>query len=195
MRTDPGIAYLCGPMALKNLLLSEHYSYQQIAFLDEVRPGPHGVTLKPGLTARNAGEASPTTWYTARPSSPCPCPRSFTGRCLICGDCWRRREALPPYRSHLRHRSLDYEVRHQRRGGGYFLVPEKTPMVSWREATPRKTASYAAMGNPAGLSRAPLAPATPIRAATILAEQRTDPRHELISYRTCRRCLAADDDL
>src|SRR5206468_1667702 len=45
MRNDPGIAYLCGPMALKNLLRLKHFSPEQVRFLDEYRSGPQGVTL------------------------------------------------------------------------------------------------------------------------------------------------------
>ena len=45
MRNDPGIAFLCGPMALKNLLLYRNATPEQVRFLDEYRSGPHGVTL------------------------------------------------------------------------------------------------------------------------------------------------------
>jgi len=45
MRNDPGVAYLCGPMALKNLLLSENVSAERVRFLDEYRSSPQGVTL------------------------------------------------------------------------------------------------------------------------------------------------------
>ncbi|HWY53045.1 MAG TPA: RHS repeat-associated core domain-containing protein [Terriglobales bacterium] len=45
MRNDPGVAYLCGPMALKNLLLSENASAERVRFLDEYRSSPQGVTL------------------------------------------------------------------------------------------------------------------------------------------------------
>src|SRR5260370_27665209 len=45
MRTEPGTAYLCGPMALKNLLLSRGAAYPQVDFLDAFRPGPRGVSL------------------------------------------------------------------------------------------------------------------------------------------------------
>lgn len=45
MRNDPGIAYLCGPMALKNLLLSQGADLQAVQFLDEYRSSRQGVTL------------------------------------------------------------------------------------------------------------------------------------------------------
>jgi RHS repeat-associated protein len=45
MQNNPGVAYLCGPMALKNLLLSLGRPVTDLTFLDNYRSGPHGVTL------------------------------------------------------------------------------------------------------------------------------------------------------
>lgn len=45
MKHEPGVAYLCGPKALKNLMLSTNHSTQETQFLDGYRSGPHGVTL------------------------------------------------------------------------------------------------------------------------------------------------------
>jgi RHS repeat-associated protein len=45
MRHAPGIAYLCGPSALKNLLLARGMAAADMAFLDSYQSGPHGVTL------------------------------------------------------------------------------------------------------------------------------------------------------
>jgi hypothetical protein len=45
MRGAPGIAYLCGPMALKNLLLSQGASIERVQFIDDYRSGVHGVSL------------------------------------------------------------------------------------------------------------------------------------------------------
>jgi YD repeat-containing protein len=45
MQNDPGVAYLCGPMALKNLLLALGTSPSETQFLDDYRSGPKGVTL------------------------------------------------------------------------------------------------------------------------------------------------------
>jgi RHS repeat-associated protein len=44
-RNNPGIGYLCGPMALKNLLLSLGRPADQVRFLDDYRSGPNGVSL------------------------------------------------------------------------------------------------------------------------------------------------------
>jgi YD repeat-containing protein len=45
MRNDPGVAFLCGPMALKNLLLAKGVPAERLAYLDEYRSSPQGVTL------------------------------------------------------------------------------------------------------------------------------------------------------
>ncbi len=46
MRNNPGVAYLCGPMALKNLLLARGASSAQVQFLDDYRSSPNGVSLE-----------------------------------------------------------------------------------------------------------------------------------------------------
>lgn len=46
MRHNPGIAYLCGPMALKNLLLSQGAREEKVRFLDDYRSGSKGVSLR-----------------------------------------------------------------------------------------------------------------------------------------------------
>jgi RHS repeat-associated protein len=45
MWNEPGVAYLCGPMALKNLLLAQGTSSEVLGFLDRYRSSPQGVTL------------------------------------------------------------------------------------------------------------------------------------------------------
>lgn len=46
MRHDPGVSYLCGPMALKNLLMAQGSTPKDVQFLDDYRSGPHGVTFE-----------------------------------------------------------------------------------------------------------------------------------------------------
>jgi hypothetical protein len=45
MRHNPGVAYLCGPLALQNLLIVLHSPVETIERLREVRSGPNGFTL------------------------------------------------------------------------------------------------------------------------------------------------------
>ncbi len=46
MRNEPGEAYLCGPMALKNLLILEGAKPDKLASLEHYRSGPQGVSLE-----------------------------------------------------------------------------------------------------------------------------------------------------
>ncbi|MHA6833717.1 discoidin domain-containing protein [Ralstonia pseudosolanacearum] len=45
MRNEPGVAYLCGPMAIKNILEFQGADRSLIARISAVRSSPHGVTL------------------------------------------------------------------------------------------------------------------------------------------------------
>ena len=45
-KRDPGIAYLCGPQALRNVLTALTASKKQIAVADAARSGPHGFSLE-----------------------------------------------------------------------------------------------------------------------------------------------------
>ena len=45
-RNDPGISYLCGPKALKNLLVSLKADPVKLATVDKERSGPHGYNLE-----------------------------------------------------------------------------------------------------------------------------------------------------
>lgn len=46
MQNKPSVAYLCGPMALKNLLLSQGKDLSAMTFLTDYQSGEHGVSLK-----------------------------------------------------------------------------------------------------------------------------------------------------
>lgn len=45
MRNEPGIAFLCGPSALKNLLIARKASSDAIALVEQQRSGPRGFSL------------------------------------------------------------------------------------------------------------------------------------------------------
>ncbi|WP_026603574.1 RHS repeat-associated core domain-containing protein [Methylomonas sp. 11b] len=73
MRNNYGIAYLCGPMALKNLLLSQGMTPKQVEFLDNYRSGTHGVSLtKVGKLAKQA--KIPYSLIKRLPGEPIPVP-------------------------------------------------------------------------------------------------------------------------
>ena len=73
MRNNPGVAYLCGPMALKNLLLAQGAEAQRVAFLDAYRSPQGGVTL--AQVARLADKADLKYRLVKRqPGEPIPIP-------------------------------------------------------------------------------------------------------------------------
>ena len=53
---NPGIAFLCGPRALKNLLIAQKADPKQIQIAEDARSGPHGFSLQQlAALADNAG--------------------------------------------------------------------------------------------------------------------------------------------
>lgn len=46
MRNEPGVAYLCGPMALKSLATMEPKQNGAVSLLDAARSGPNGFSLE-----------------------------------------------------------------------------------------------------------------------------------------------------
>ena len=149
MHTEPGIAYLCGPMALKNLLLSsEHYSYNQVEFLDKVRSGPHGVTLS--QVSQLADQAKlPHRVVFRTPSQPIPVPSIIHWKvshfAALIGDDGKRFHIIDPTFGTdlwITRAAIDAE------SDGYFLVPERDKQLAWREATGAETAHVRGMGYP-----------------------------------------------
>ncbi|MHA6844620.1 RHS repeat-associated core domain-containing protein [Ralstonia syzygii] len=73
MRNDYGVAYLCGPMALKSILQAQGADPTRIAQMDAVRSGPHGITLETvGQLAQQV--KLPYTIARREPGTPIPLP-------------------------------------------------------------------------------------------------------------------------
>ncbi|MET2467036.1 discoidin domain-containing protein [Ralstonia sp. SM1864_UCD524_TZ4] len=73
MRNEPGVAYLCGPMALKNILEFQGADRSRIAKINAVRSSPHGVTLETvGKLAQQV--KLPYTIARRSPGTPIPLP-------------------------------------------------------------------------------------------------------------------------
>ncbi len=73
MRHDPGVSYLCGPMALKNFLLAQGTASKKLQFLDDFRSGPNGVTFNEvAQLAERAGLDSQLIYRTAGQPVPMP---------------------------------------------------------------------------------------------------------------------------
>lgn len=148
MRTDPGIAYLCGPMALKNLLLAQNTPYKDVQFLDAVRSGPHGVTLQQvSALAAKAKLRHTVIFRTA--GQPVPVPSIIHWKvshfAAIVGENGDRIHVIDPTFGTdlwITKSAIDAE------SDGYFLVPTQNPTFAWRQALDSETAQVRGMGYP-----------------------------------------------
>jgi RHS repeat-associated protein len=148
MRTDPGIAYLCGPMALKNLLLAEHRRMKDIAFLDAVRSGPHGVTLNEVSQLADRAKLPHTVVFRPR-DQPIPVPSIIHWRvshfAALIGKSGNRFHIIDPtFGADLwvTKSAIDTE------SDGYFLMANPSRSVAWREASKAETMQVRGMGYP-----------------------------------------------
>jgi len=150
MQNNPGVAYLCGPMALKNLLLALGATHDKVLFLDEYRSGPHGVTLDE--VSRLADRAGLDHEIVFRyPGEPVPVPSvvhwkvnhyaAIVGRVgtefhiedpTFGNDLWVTQEAL------------DAE------GSGYYLVPKPQTLAQGRPVGPEEASHVFGMGQTGG---------------------------------------------
>jgi len=147
MRNDPGVAYLCGPMALKNLLLAGGATAAQVAFLDDYRSGPHGVTL--AEVGRLAAQAKLSYRLIHRaPEEPVPVPAVVHWKvnhfAAIIGEHNGRYELADPTfgERHMwvTRAALDSEA------SGFYLVPNAQQSSKWRDATADEAAHVYGMG-------------------------------------------------
>ncbi|SEG15179.1 YD repeat-containing protein, partial [Nitrosospira multiformis ATCC 25196] len=147
-RNEYDKAYLCGPMALKSLLVSAQADPAKIAIMDAARSGPHGYTL--AQVSELASKANvPHRLIFRAPGQPIPVPSVVNWKLnhyaaiigeqnglyhvqdptFASGDAWLTKEAI------------DAEA------SGYFLVPAGTQKVaSWRMATPEEARRIYGMG-------------------------------------------------
>ena len=146
MQNDPGVAYLCGPKALENLLLSSNYSESDIKFIDDFRSGPHGVTLAQvaelakraklpfNLAYRSSGHLIPVPslvhWKV----------NHFAA--IVAKDGNRYHLKDPTFGTDLwvTRGALDTE------SSGYFLVPEKALPAGFRAVTLAEAGNVHGMG-------------------------------------------------
>jgi len=146
MRNEPGVAYLCGPMALKNLLLALSTPADQLNFRDDYRSGPQGVTL--AEVAHLADRAKFSYRLVHRdPGGPIPVPSIVHWKvshfAAIVGERGGRFEIEDPTfgtTSWVTRAALDIEA------SGYFLVPGDKPGPAWREVSADEASSVRGMG-------------------------------------------------
>jgi Peptidase C39 family len=111
---DPGVSYLCGPQALKNLLIALNADPAKIKMLEEARSGPHGFNLE--QVARLADQAGFDSKLVYRaPEQPIPVPSIVNWKihhyAAVVGEQDRLFHVEDP--TLRRWRSLDYQGRHR----------------------------------------------------------------------------------
>ena len=147
-KNEWGIAYLCGPMALKNLLTKLNASKATVTALDDVRSGPNGFTLaevgdlatrvglEHALVRRQAGEPIPVpslvNWKVNHYAA---IVEEANGRYRVkdptfaTGDLWVSKEAIDEESS------------------GYFLVPRPGQRdLPWRLASAEEASNIYGKG-------------------------------------------------
>ncbi len=145
-RNNPGIGYLCGPMALKNLLLALGRPEAQVRFLDDYRSGPNGVSLTE--VAALAEKAKLDFHLVHRDAGqPIPIPSvvhwKVSHYAAIIGERDGRYHIKDPTFGHdlwVTRGALDSET------SGFFLALGKPDRGPWRLATAEEAASVHGMG-------------------------------------------------
>ena len=147
MRNNPGVAYLCGPMALKNLLLARGTPADKTAFLDAYRSPQGGVTL--AEVARLADQAGLKYRLVKRqPGDPIPIPSivhwkvsHFAALVGAQGDRVHLKDPTFGTDLWISRAALDAEA------SGYFLVPtEQTRGKPWQTVSRAEAATPRGMG-------------------------------------------------
>ena len=150
MHNRPGVAYLCGPMALKNLLATEGRPPSATDFLDTYLSSPHGVTL--AEVSRLADQAKlPHVLIHRDLGGPIPVPSVVHWKvnhfAAIVGQQGDRFHLMDPTFGDglwVTRKALDEE------SSGYFLVPGTTQKASWRTVSFDEARQIYGMGNTGG---------------------------------------------
>lgn len=158
MRHNPGISYLCGPKALRNVMEKLGAKPSALAVVDAARSGEHGFTLE--QVSALADQAGLKHRLVRRaPGQPVPVPSVINWRlshyAAIVGktDRGTYRITDPTFGGDLEisQAAIDEE------GSGFFLVPEEAgprqQLLAMREATPAEARRTYGMGFPNGYSQ------------------------------------------
>jgi hypothetical protein len=146
MRHDPGVAYLCGPMALKNLLVFQGTRAPGVQFFNDYRSGPSGVTLAQVADLADRAHLPHRLVFRA-PGQLVPLPSivhwKVTHFAAIVGESNGRLHVQDPTFGTdlwITRQALDSE------SSGYFLVPDSQQDAGWREVTTSEAAQVRGMG-------------------------------------------------
>jgi RHS repeat-associated protein len=147
MQNRPATANLCGPVALKNLLLAEGATPAQVAFLDNYESATRGVTL--AEVARLATQAKlPYRLIRRDPGDPVPVPAIVHWKvnhfAAIVAARDGRYEIADPTFGHphmwVTRAALDAEA------SGYYLVPGAQQGAGWKDVATGEAERIVGMG-------------------------------------------------
>ncbi|HEY9025068.1 MAG TPA: RHS repeat protein, partial [Burkholderiaceae bacterium] len=146
MDNDPGVAYLCGPNALRRIaLLDKPANSADVKLLEGYRSGPQGVSLaEVGALARKAHVALKPAYRLGDAAVPVPSVVHWKVShyaAIVGQDGQRYHLQDPTFGTDLwiTRDALDKE------SSGYFLVPGKLP-AGWREVTAAEADAVHGMG-------------------------------------------------
>ena len=152
-RHDPGSSYLCGPKALKNVLIALKGSKKQIKIADDAKSGPHGFSL-PQLAALASKTGLKYQLIHREPGQPIPVPSIINWNVHHYAAIIGERDGVyfvndPTFgfdggSTAMRGKAIDAE------GSGYFLVPDgvaaKYPKNGWRSVSAKSEEARAVYG-------------------------------------------------
>jgi RHS repeat-associated protein len=147
MRHDPGVSFLCGPLALKNLLILQKAKAEDVHTVMEYRSSPQGVTLD--QVSHLADQVNfPHRIIFRKPGQPIPVPSivhwKVTHFAAIVGEANGRFHIQDPtFGTELwvTRAAIDHD------SSGYFLVPDTaTRNVAWRSVGSNEAGQIRGMG-------------------------------------------------
>ena len=146
MQNEPGVAYLCGPMALRNLLLAKDPDVSRVRFISDYRSGPNGVSLaEVSQLARRANLDHRMVFR--NPGQPIPVPSVIHWKvshfAAVIGESGGRYHIKDPTFGAdlwLTRTAIDSEA------SGYFLVPAGRGVDGMRTVTPDEASHVRGMG-------------------------------------------------
>lgn len=147
-RNEPGISYLCGPMALKNVLIALKADPAKVALMDQQRSGPRGFNLEQVAQLAEKAGLSYRLVYRS-PGQPIPVPSIVNWKlhhyAAIVGEQDGRYHLKDPTFASgdawVTTAAIDAE------SSGYFLVPtQEQPEAPWRTASLEEAREVYGMG-------------------------------------------------
>jgi YD repeat-containing protein len=146
MRNNPGIAYLCGPMALRSLFFSKGIPQKKLAYLDAARSGTNGFTLKEVVDLAARSKLPHRAVFRA-PDQDVPVPSVVHWKvghfaAILAQKGGRFHIQDPTFGTDLwvTRDAIDSEA------SGYFLLAENDSNIAWRAARPDEMSSVRGMG-------------------------------------------------